>query len=202
VDDDYSYIEKKGLNVPFSFPGKILNTHSVRAFNSLIYYKARAARSRQKVDLDSFFYPLDALSNWNRIYGKKGFIQLQFILPLSESYPGMREILGQISSSGMGSFLAVLKLYGPQNKNWLSFPMEGYSLALDFKMQPGIEKFLNKLITQVIELGGRVYLAKDALLTREQFDRSYPKADEFRKLRKELNLERNLQSMLSIRLGL
>ena len=202
ADNDYSYREKKGLSVPFNLPKPLLNKHSVRAFNSLTYHKAGAATSYQKVDLDSFFYPLDSISHWNRIYGREGFVQLQFILPINESYSGIKEILNQISISGMGSFLALLKLYGPQNNNWLSFPMEGYSLALDFKMQPGLQNFLRKLIDQAIELNGRIYLAKDALMTREQFDKSYPKADEFRKLRKELNLEKKLQSVLSNRLGL
>jgi FAD/FMN-containing dehydrogenase len=102
----------------------------------------------------------------------------------------------------MGSFLAVLKLYGKQNDNWLSFPMEGYSLALDFKMQPGLVEFIQKLTDRVVEMGGRVYLAKDALLTREQFEQSYPKVEQFRALRAQLGLSQYFQSHQSQRLGL
>jgi hypothetical protein len=100
----------------------------------------------------------------------------------------------------MGSFLAVLKLYGASNPNLLSFPIEGYSLALDFKMQPGLISFIEKLTDQVIELGGRVYLSKDALLLKSQFNSSYANADKFREFRKQMNLEKHFQSLLSKRL--
>lgn len=129
-------------------------------------------------------------------------MQFQFILPKAVSFDGLEAILKRISQSGMGSFLAVLKLYGAENQNWLSFPMEGYSLALDFKMQPGLVGFIRELTDQLVELGGRVYLAKDALLTREQFEQSYPKVEQFRKLRKDMGLAAHFQSLLSQRLGL
>ena len=137
-DGDLDYGIKKKLNIPFNFPSFALNTLSVKAFNWLYYGKVRKLVSKQKVDIDTFFYPLDAIDNWNRIYGKNGFTQYQFILPIETSYIGLEEILKSISSSGKGSFLAVLKLYGKANENYLSFPMEGYSLALDFKIEKGL----------------------------------------------------------------
>ena len=102
----------------------------------------------------------------------------------------------------MDGFLAVLKLYGEENKNLLSFPLEGYSLALDFKLQAGLQSFINKLTDFVVEMDGRVYLAKDALLTRKQFEESYPKAEQFRAIRKEGELDKYFHSLLSQRLGL
>lgn len=201
-DGDLSYQPKNNLTIPIDFPGFALNSVSVKAFNALYYGKATKGESQQRVDIDSFFYPLDAINHWTRIYGKHGFVQFQFILPKAVSFEGLEAILKRISQSGMGSFLAVLKLYGAENQNWLSFPMEGYSLALDFKMQPGLVDFIRDLTEQVVELGGRVYLAKDALLTREQFEQSYPKVEQFRALRKDMGLDAHFQSLLSQRLGL
>lgn len=199
-DNDFSYKKKYKLNIPFNFPSSTLNKYSVKIFNELYYNKVLKKESNKIVSIDSFFYPLDSLSNWNRIYGKNGFIQFQFILPKSISYIGLKDLLDSISASGMGSFLAVLKLYGKSNANLLSFPIEGYSLALDFKMQKGLVGFIQKLTDQVIQLGGKIYLSKDALLLKKQFDLSYPNADKFRDFRKQMNLEKHFQSLLSKRL--
>lgn len=201
-DSDLSYQPKNNLTIPIDFPGFALNSLSVKAFNMLYYGKAKKGESQQRVGIDGFFYPLDAIHHWNRIYGKHGFVQFQFIVPKAVSFEGLETILKRISQSGMGSFLAVLKLYGSQNQNWLSFPMEGYSLALDFKMQPGLVDFIRSLTDEVVALGGRVYLAKDALLTREQFEQSYPKVEQFRAFRQNNGLSAHFQSLLSQRLGL
>jgi decaprenylphospho-beta-D-ribofuranose 2-oxidase len=201
-DGDLDYQPRSKITVPFDFPSFALNSFSVKAFNNLYYAKTAERESVQKVDIDTFFYPLDAIKHWNRIYGKKGFVQFQFILPKTASYDGLTKILTHISHSGMGSFLAVLKLYGAQNKNWLSFPMEGYSLALDFKIQEGLIGFLSELTDHVVDLGGRVYLAKDALLTKEQFEKSYPNTERFRAFRKKSGLSDHFQSLQSQRLGL
>lgn len=201
-DDDLAYQPKAKKTIPFDFPSFALNSWSVKAFNTLYYAKTSGGQSKQKVDVDTFFYPLDAINNWNRIYGKNGFVQFQFILPKAASFEGLTQVLKHISQSGMGSFLAVLKLYGAANKNLLSFPLEGYSLALDFKMQTGLPEFISELTDQVVALGGRVYLAKDALLSKEQFERSYPNVAQFRALREELGLNNHFQSLQSQRLGL
>lgn len=201
-DGDLAYQPKPRKNIPLGFPTFALNPLSVKAFNVLYYGKAPEGESTQRVDVDTFFYPLDAINNWNRVYGKKGFVQFQFILPKAASFKGLTLVLKSISQASMGSFLTVLKLYGAGNKNWLSFPMEGYSLALDFKMQSGLAEFISDLTDQVIALGGRVYLAKDALLSKEQFEQSYSNVEQFRALRKELNLSCHFQSLQSQRLGL
>lgn len=201
-DGDLLYQPKRNLNIPFNFPTFTLNSWSVKAFNHLYYAKATAGTSQQRVGIDAFFYPLDAIQNWNRIYGKNGFVQWQFVLPKEASLEGLTSILKAVTEEGLGSFLAVLKLYGTHNSNWLSFPIEGYGLALDFKMQPGLVPFLTRLTDEVIAFGGRVYLAKDALLTQAQFERSYPSTNAFRQLRHQLGLTTSFQSLLSRRLDL
>ncbi len=201
-DNKLKYKEKSKLNIPFVFPSFALNNFSVRAFNWLYYNKAPKGRSKQKVGIDSFFYPLDSIKNWNRIYGKNGFTQYQFILPKEMSYDGLKEILQVISESGKGSFLAVLKLYGKANKNYLSFPKEGYSLALDFKIEDGLFKLLDALDKIVLKYKGRIYLAKDVRVSKETFKEGYEDIEKFRDLRKKYKMDEKFNSLQSKRLGL
>lgn len=201
-DDKLDFKEKKKINIPFNFPSFALNSLSVKAFNWLYYKKAPMGESKQKVDIDAFFYPLDAINNWNRIYGKSGFTQYQFILPKEKSYDGLKEILEKISKSGKGSFLAVLKLYGEINQNYLSFPMKGYSLALDFKIEKGIFELLNSLDEIVLKYGGRIYLTKDVRVSKESFEKGYPNIEKFRNLRKEYGMDKKFQSLQSKRVGI
>lgn len=201
-DGDLNYSPKAKINLPFNLPGWALNQFSVKLFNSLYYRQVRTPISKQKVGVDEFFYPLDAMQNWNRIYGSNGFTQFQFILPKANSLKGLKEILEEISNAGMGSFLAVLKLYGPSNKNWLSFPMEGYSLALDFKVQPKLLPFIDKLCQLVAQYDGRIYLAKDALIKKDIFELGYPNIDQFRRFRQKHALNDHFSSLQANRLGL
>ncbi len=201
-DGKLDYINKEKLSFPFNLPSFALNTWSVRGFNWLYYGKAKERVTKQKVDIDTFFYPLDAIQRWNRIYGKNGFTQYQFILPKDRSYEGLREILQKIADSGKGSFLAVLKLYGKANKNYLSFPMEGYSLALDFKIEEGVFELLDKLDTIVLKYKGRIYLAKDARVRKGIFEKGYPQIDIFRQFRKKHGMDKVFQSRQSKRVGI
>jgi decaprenylphospho-beta-D-ribofuranose 2-oxidase len=201
-DGDFAYQGKKKINVPFNFPSVALNTWSIKAFNWLYYGKVRKQISTQKVDFDTFFYPLDAIDNWNRVYGKGGFTQYQFILPKKVSYDGLEKIMTTLSNSGKGSFLAVLKLYGPANKNYLSFPIEGYSLALDFKIEKGLFELLNKLDQIVLKYQGRIYLAKDVRVSKETFEQGYPNIEEFRALRKSYQMGQTFNSLQSRRVGI
>lgn len=163
--------KKFKLNVPFDFPSFVLNTWSVKIFNFLYYLKQRKKIVSNVVDYDTFFYPLDAINNWNRIYGKNGFIQYQFIIPKKVGKEGMTEILKTIAKSGQGSFLAVLKLYKKGNlKAHNSFPIDGYSLALDFKINKKLP-FLVKELDEIVEhYGGRIYLAKDSMSKKTLID--------------------------------
>lgn len=196
------YANKQGPTIPFNFPGFTLNNWSVRAFNWLYYRKVRDAISWQTVDIDTFFYPLDAIGHWNRIYGRGGFTQYQFILPKAQSFDGLEEILRTIAISGKGSFLAVLKLYGAANDNYLSFPLEGYSLALDFKIEPGLFDLLEQLDAIVLKHGGRIYLTKDVRVRRETFEQGYPMIETFRGFRREHGMDKVFQSLQSQRVGI
>lgn len=119
---------------------------------------------KNHIDYETFFYPLDAIKNWNRIYGKKGFIQYQMVIPKSKGKEGMKKILECIAKSGNGSFLAVLKLFGKHNPEaYNSFPQEGYTLALDFKVNKKLQKLIAQLDQIVEEYGGRIYLTKDSM---------------------------------------
>ena len=202
ADGKLDYHTKKKLNVPFNFPSLALNTASVKVFNWLYYRKVSERSSKQKVDIDTFFYPLDAIDNWNRIYGKNGFTQYQFVLPLKASFDGLKEILGTISESGKGSFLAVLKLHGHANDNYLSFPMEGYSLALDFKIEKGLFELLDKLDGIILKHGGRIYLTKDVRVSKEVFEKGYPQINKFRALREKYKMNEKFNSLQSLRVGI
>lgn len=157
---------KKRINpkVPFYFPNFILNHLTVKLFNYLYFAKQRAIISKDFVDYESFFYPLDVVANWNKIYGKAGFIQYQMVIPKENGKEGMKKILETIAASGNGSFLAVLKLFGKPNEDaFNSFPIEGYTLALDFKVNPKIHDLVKKLDAIVEAFGGRIYLTKDSM---------------------------------------
>ena len=201
-DGDLSYKRKGGVSIPFNFPSFALNNYTVRAFNWLYYGKVTKRVSRQKVDIDTFFYPLDAIGNWNRIYGKGGFTQYQCILPKEISYEGLKEILRTISDSGKGSFLAVVKLYGKENPNYLSFPIEGYSLALDFKIEKGLFELLEELDKIVLKYKGRIYLTKDVSVSKETFEQGYPDIEKFRAYREENKMNKKFESLQSKRVGI
>ena len=201
-DGDLSYKRKRKISIPFNFPSFALNNLTVRAFNWLYYGKVGKRVSRQKVDIDTFFYPLDAIGNWNRIYGKGGFTQYQCILPKEISYEGLKEILRTISDSGKGSFLAVLKLYGKENPNYLSFPIEGYSLALDFKIEKGLFELLDELDKIVLKYKGRIYLTKDVCVSKETFEQGYPDIEKFRAYRQENSMSEKFESLQSKRVGI
>ncbi len=201
-DGNLKYKKKSQLSIPLNFPSFALNNWSVRAFNWLYYGKAKDGVSKQRVDIDTFFYPLDAIGHWNRIYGKNGFTQYQFILPKETSYEGLEEILSAISKSGKGSFLAVLKLYGKANDNWLSFPIEGYSLALDFKIEKGLFELLDQLDEIVVKHKGRIYLTKDVRVSKETFEQGYPHIEKFRQYRIDNKMDSKFQSLQSKRVGI
>jgi len=150
--------------VPFYFPGFVLNALTVKLFNLLYFNKQRKKEINNFTDYETFFYPLDAVHEWNRIYGKSGFIQYQMVIPKETGKEGMRKILETIAHSGNGSFLAVLKLFGKHNPEaYNSFPVEGYTLALDFKVNSKLKKLVDQLDQIVEEFGGRIYLTKDSM---------------------------------------
>ena len=191
---------RKPKTIPVDFPNFALSGFNVRMFNHLYYAMQRPGDA--VVDVDPYFYPLDAIFEWNRIYGSQGFLQYQSVLPLAESAKGMRRLLEAISAAGAGSFLAVLKRMGPGSFGMLSFPMEGYTLALDFPATPDNFALLERLDAITADHGGRVYLTKDARVAPGLFAAGYPRLDEFRNLRAQYGLDQRFSSLLSQRLGL
>jgi FAD/FMN-containing dehydrogenase len=172
---------KLALSVPVDLPSFVLNTLSMKAFNELYYHAQRQDRVRKLVYYDPFFYPLDALHSWNRMYGKRGFLQYQCVVPLADGYDVMSELLRTIHRSGEGSFLTVLKKFGDiRSPGMLSFPRPGLTLALDFPNngKPTLT-LLEKLDSIVRASGGAVYPAKDARMTAESFQRYYPQWEQF-----------------------
>lgn len=150
--------------IPFYFPSWVLNSFTIKIFNWLYYNKQTKKSVEGFVHYEPFFYPLDVINEWNKIYGKKGFIQYQMVIPKEKGKEGMRKILETIADSGNGSFLAVLKLFGKNNpKAYNSFPMEGYTLALDFKVNDKLKSLVEELDKIVEEFGGRIYLTKDSM---------------------------------------
>jgi FAD/FMN-containing dehydrogenase len=187
--------------VPLDFPGFALNSLSVRAFNTLYYANGRRQAGAALIDYDSYFYPLDAILEWNRIYGRKGFAQFQCVIPLEASADGLRALLGAIARSGQGSFLAVLKRMGAQDSRF-SFPMAGYTLALDFPMRESTPALFTQLEAIAIDHGGRFYLAKDSLLTPERLRQSDSRTAAFTRMRAASGAAARFQSLQSERLVL
>ncbi|MBW8686903.1 FAD-binding oxidoreductase [Chitinophaga rhizophila] len=190
--------QKRKLSMPFNLPSFTLNTLTVKAFNWLYYLKNTKREINNVIPYEPFFYPLDAILHWNRGYGKAGFVQYQFVLPL-EKKEGLVAILKRISDAGLGSFLAVLKVFGKQN-DLISFPMEGYTLALDFPVRKGLFEFLDQLDEIVLQYGGRLYLTKDARMKQEVFWQSYPNAQKFADIIKTYNGDKLFRSVQSDRL--
>lgn len=190
------------LNVPFDFPDLALNPLSVRLFNALYFAKGAAKTEEQLTPIGPYFFPLDGIRGWNRIYGRDGFVQHQCVLPPQTAESALGAILERIGWRGEGSFLAVLKKLGPSATGLMSFPMEGFTLALDFPMRPGLLAFLDDIDKVVVEAGGRLYLAKDARQSRATFEAGYPSLARFRDLRREVDPRSRIQSRLSSRLGL
>jgi len=192
--------KKPMLNVPFFFPNFVLNKMSINIFNFLYYNKAVKGVTDSIIDYNTFFYPLDAVDNWNRIYGKRGFTQYQFAVPKSTGTKGVREIVQKISDNGMGSFLAVLKTFGPANENYVSFPMEGYTLALDFPIKKKLFPFFDELDKLVEGSGGRLYTTKDVRMNGAFFKKGYPFLSKFNSIRKKFKADKTFKSLQSERL--
>lgn len=196
------YRERTRLSVPMEAPSWVAGSTMLRGFNALYYARAHSAASTRRVSLANYFHPLDSILDWNRLYGSQGLLQHQFVLPQASAAPGLRKILDRIAASGCGSFLAVLKKFGAANENLLSFPLDGYTLALDFKAGDRELELLDTLDDIVLDHGGRIYLAKDARMTPQMFQAGYPRWHEFETVRARWNAHGHFASRQSRRLGL
>lgn len=183
--------------MPFTPPVSLINQYSLKAFNHLYFYIKKNKKNPQIQYYEPFFYPLDSIHDWNKIYGPKGFYQYQVVIPQKNSYPAILELLKVISKHQQGSFLAVLKTFGHKTSpGMLSFPMEGTTLALDFpNLGAKTLKLFNLLDNIVKEAHGRIYPAKDARMPKALFEAGYPNYLEFIKYR-----DPGIRSSLSQRL--
>jgi FAD/FMN-containing dehydrogenase len=159
----------------------VLNTLTVKAFNEAYYHRQLGKKVQKIVPYEPFFYPLDAIHNWNRMYGKHGFLQYQCVVPTANGYEAMKEILERISISGEGSFLTVLKTFGKiSSPGMLSFPRPGLTLALDFSYNgKRTLQLFEQLDRVVLQSGGALYPAKDARMTAEDFQAYFPQWETF-----------------------
>jgi FAD/FMN-containing dehydrogenase len=190
----------KSRSIPFEFPSFVLSPLGIRAFNA-VFYAAHPSRTGCIVDYDNYFYPLDRVQHWNRMYGKRGFAQYQATFPKSEA-GGLKRLLERLSLSQRASFLAVLKCFGPANPGPLSYPFEGYTLSLDLPNHGVLAEFLRELDHIVLDHGGRVYTAKDCATTAASFAKMYPRLDEFKAIQIRLDPQRRLASDMARRLGI
>ena len=172
---------KPRLVFPFDAPGFALNRASGSAFNTLFFHKQIKPRVTALQDYEPFFYPLDAVLHWNRMYGRRGLLQFQYVIPWESAREGTIAVLQEVAKSGLASFLAVLKAFGAApSPGMMSFPKPGITLALDFPIKP--EKsfaLFDRLASMTLEFGGRLYPAKDARMTAAQFQAFYPQWQQF-----------------------
>ncbi|MGA8148246.1 MAG: FAD-binding oxidoreductase [Gallionellaceae bacterium] len=191
----------RARSIPFDFPSWALSALSISAFNAQYFSREGGKREPFLSGYDPYFYPLDAIGRWNRMYGKRGFVQYQCVIPQAAAFEGVRKLLQQLSDSRRPSFLAVLKRLGAQGRGLLSFPMAGYTLALDLPIRNvGLFAFLDKLDGIVLQHGGRVYLAKDARLSPESFRAMYPRYAEWLRIKHAVDPQDRFNSSLARRL--
>jgi decaprenylphospho-beta-D-ribofuranose 2-oxidase len=196
------FVPKTLVNVPVTPPSGLLNPLTVGAFNEFWFRKAPKFQVGKPQHMTGFFHPLDGVGSWNRLYGKRGFLQYQFVVA-DRHAETVRRIIEQLTELKLASFLAVLKRFGPGDPGPLSFPMPGWTLALDLPVgYDQLDRLLDGFDQQVAEVGGRVYLAKDSRVAPAMFERMYPELDAWRAVRDRVDPEGVLQSDLSRRLGL
>jgi FAD/FMN-containing dehydrogenase len=184
--------------VPFVLPFSLVTPLSVRAFNSLYYHLPRRWRGIQHPD--SFFYPLDVVGDWNRLYGPRGFTQYQCVLPEAAGPGAARRFLELLTRKGGASMLCVIKDCGPEGSGLLSFPRPGISIALDIPITDSTQALVDALNEAVIAEGGRVYLAKDAFTRAEHFRAMEPRLPVFQAVRRKWDPEGRIRSAQSVRL--
>jgi decaprenylphospho-beta-D-ribofuranose 2-oxidase len=200
-DGDFTYAPGPMLPAPPA-PNALLNKLSIRAFNELWFRKAPKHREGQRQTIPTFFHPLDMLAGWNRLYGPRGFLQWQCVVPFGAE-DVLRRCIEALAEVGAPSFFAVLKTMGAADPAPLSFPAPGWTLALDVPAgPPELAAALDRLDEWVVEAGGRNYLAKDSRVRPELVAAMYPRLDEWRAVRDELDPGRVFRSDLGERLGL
>jgi FAD/FMN-containing dehydrogenase len=201
VHTPFSVAKDLQMSVEFDVPDSCLNKFSIGVFNNL-YWSSHIGKEQERiVPYSRFFFPLDQLRSWNRLYGKKGFVQYQCVLPFEVGRENLIEMLELSASFGMSSFLCVLKRFGPE-QGILSFPKSGYTITFDMPVQPELFDLLAKFDSILDRSSGRVYLAKDSYLNAQQFRRMYPNWQKWMDVKTRIDPHGKLRSNLSDRLGL
>ena len=197
-----TYHSKSIASASSFLPLRILNKFTVKAFNEFWFRKAPKKQEAKINSISNFFHPLDGINNWNKFYGSKGFIQYQFVVPENE-YETIFDILEIIKKINTPSFLTVLKKFGPGNNAFLSFPIKGWTLAIDFPLYlHNLNQTLLKLDEKVLSAGGRIYLAKDSMQTPEMFKQTYPRLNEWKEVKSKMDPNNIFCSDLSKRLNI
>ena len=199
-DDTLEIDVRRRLAVPLRPPLNLLNSLSVKLFNQA-FYLANGSKAHD-VHYGKYFYPLDAIVGWNRLYGPQGFLQYQLVVP-DEGGPQLLErVFDEVKRYGRSSFLSVLKRMGPASAGPLSFSVEGWTLTMDFPRRPELFPFLDRLDALLLEAGGRVYLTKDARLPADTFRKMYPRYDEWLTIKRRVDPTAKFRSAQSDRLGI
>lgn len=188
------------ITLPIEFPNWAINSATVSAFNAAYYWKHLSRHMRAVVAPDPFFYPLDAILEWNRVYGPRGFTQYQCVLPRRAGAHAVREFMDRLTKLGGASPLCVIKDCGPEGKGTLSFPLEGTSIAVDMAVSRDTQRIVDSLNELVIAAGGRIYLTKDRFTTAAHFRAMEPRLPAFLGLREKWDPKRRLRSAQSVRL--
>ena len=201
--DPLKFVSNSIATFPPIAPSGLINGRTVKAFNELWFRKAPAKKRDAIMSITQFFHPLDLVADWNRVYGPKGFLQWQYVVPDSAG-EFVRRSLEELSRSGVApSFLAVLKRMGPGNEGHLSFPSAGWTLAFDAPVgNPELNVVLDRLDEEVVGHGGRIYLAKDSRVNPVHMDAMYPRLGEWREIRRRVDPDGRFQSDLARRLNL
>ena len=200
--DPLGFVPKPLATMPDLFPSGLLNRRTIRLMNEANYRRATKQAHAHLATIGGFFHPLDAIHDWNRVYGRAGFLQYQFVVPFSADAT-LRRIVEKVANQGAPSFVTVLKRFGPASPGYLSFPTSGWTLTYDFPTgTPGLSRLLSWLDEQVLAAGGRLYLAKDSRMDPANMAAMYPRLEDFRKIRSEVDPHGTFVSDQSRRLGL
>ncbi len=194
------YVEGKKIPISFNLPGIMVNKYLVKGFNNIYYHKAKKS-NRQRSHIKGFFYPLDNFPNWNRIYGRKGFIQYQVAIPTNDAYDIISELLKIITKTKLASVITCIKPL-IRSMGLMSFPIEGFALAVDFAHNQKIFHLLDRLDEIVVNCGGRVYLAKDIRLNSKNFRKMYSGSlEQWDSIREKYNVKNKFSSLMFKRLN-
>lgn len=202
IEDPQPLRRRWRAHMPVDLPELAFNSWSIGLFNQLYYHRIPARGRERRLDLAQFFYPLDAITDWNRMYGRRGFVQFQCVIPDAEARAALHALLSAISASGLASFLAVIKTLGRAGLGCLSFPAPGITLALDFPVRDNTPALLARLHGITADHGGRIYLAKDSCVPAELLPQMYPRLTQFRCVLGQVDPQRRMRSDMSNRLQL